>query len=699
MAEPRKIIVTAALPYANGQIHIGHLVEYLQVDFWTRFQKMRGHECNFICADDTHGTPIMVRARQEGRSPEALIEQSSIEHQKDFRDFLIQFDYFGSTHSDENKELIYEVFNAAKEKGHIKIRSIEQLYCEHDKMFLPDRFVKGTCPKCKSQDQYGDSCDKCSATYSPADLINAHCSLCGSNPVTKASEHLLFQLQHFQSFLKEWVPQHTQKEVAKKMEEWLNQELREWDISRDEPYFGFKIPGYDDKYFYVWMDAPIGYISSTLQWCKSKGKKLEDYWQNKKSEIYHCIGKDIVYFHTLFWPAMLSCSRFKTPNSIWVHGMLTINGEKMSKSKGTFISARTYLNHLDPEYLRYYYACKLSNSIDDLDLNLEDFTQRVNSDLIGKITNLGSRGAQMLTKKLDGKMGIPSAEGMELIQRAQSQSESIAEHYDNRDFSKAIHEIRSLADEANKYFDEKAPWKTIESDPKGTKEVVSTILNIFRILTIYLKPLLPVYAGKVEKLFGENSYSWYHLAQVLTDTQLNNYEHLAVRIDPLKVTAIIEETKKLQETAKNKSEGITQTEAPKKQNSSDKILPGDTSSESKKGDEKSSQNKKISFDDFAKIDLRVGKIISAEIIPEADKLLRLKVDLGEDNPRQIIAGIRSAYKPENLIDRLTVVVANLEPRKMKFGISEGMVLAAGNGGTEIFILNPDQGAKPGDPVK
>ncbi len=683
MAEPRRIIVTAALPYANGQIHLGHLVEYLQVDFWTRFQKMRGHECIYICADDTHGTPIMVRARQEGRTPEALIEQSWHEHQKDFNEFLIHFDNYGSTHSEENQELMAEIYAAVKEKGHISTRSIEQLYCEHDKMFLPDRFVKGTCPKCGSPDQYGDSCDKCSATYTPADLTNAQCSICGNKPVIKSSEHLLFQLQHFQAFLKSWVPQHTQKEVAKKMSEWLDQDLREWDISRDEPYFGFKIPGYDNKYFYVWMDAPVGYIASTWQWCKKNGKKLEDYWQHKKSEIYHCIGKDIVYFHTLFWPAMLSCSRFKTPNSVWVHGMLTVNGEKMSKSKGTFISARTYLNHLSPEYLRYYYACKLSNSVDDLDLNLEDFTQRVNSDLIGKITNLGSRGAQMLTKKMDGMMCTPSEEGMALIKRVQIQSEVIAEHYDQRDFSKAIHEIRALADEANRYFDEMAPWKTLESDPKGTKKVVSTILNVFRILTIYLKPLLPTYASKVEKLFGEKSYSWFHVAQVLTDTKLNEYEHLAVRIDPIKVAAIVEETKKLQEGREPAA------------------TPAKASNDKKDGKERTTvgQTPLINYDEFAKIDLRVAKIVEAEVIPDADKLLRLKVDLGEGKLRQIIAGIRSAYQPQDLVGRLTVVVANLEPRKMKFGVSEGMVLAAGAGGKELFILNPDQGAKPGDSIK
>ena len=709
MAEPRKILVTAALPYANGQIHLGHLVEYLQVDFWSRFQKMRGHECLYICADDTHGTPIMVRARQEGRTPESLIEQSAIEHQKDFKDFLIEFDHYGSTHSSENHELIKEVYEAVKEKGHILSRSIDQLYCEHDKMFLPDRFVKGTCPKCQSENQYGDSCDKCSATYTPADLKDAHCSICGSKPILKSSEHLLFQLQNFQNFLKEWVPQHTQKEVSKKMSEWLDQDLREWDISRDEPYFGFKIPGYDNKYFYVWMDAPLGYISTTWQWCKKNGKKLEDYWVNSKAnlknEIYHCIGKDIVYFHTLFWPAMLSSTRFKTPSEIWVHGMLTVNGEKMSKSKGTFVSARTYLNHLSPEYLRYYYACKLSNTVDDLDLNFDDFVQRVNSDLIGKITNLGSRGAQMLTKKLDGIMGTPSEEGYALIRKAQAQAEKIAGYFNNREFSRAINEIRSLADDANKYFDEKAPWKTLDSDPESTKQVVTTILNIFRILAIYLKPILPAYTVQVEKLFGEESYTWYHLAQILTQVKINSYEHLATRIDPIKVEAILDETKKLIEKSSEKksgagagggggaSAGIPVTKVTTDVKSKDKVQ-----NKIKERTEVGS-TPEITYEDFAKVDLRVAKITHAETIVEADKLLRLTVDLGEPQPRQIIAGIRSAYRAEDLVGRLTVVVANLAPRKMKFGISQGMVLAAGTGGNELYILSPDTGAKPGDAVK
>jgi methionyl-tRNA synthetase len=676
MAEQRRIIATSGLPYANGQIHIGHLVEYIQTDFWTRFQKMRGHECLNICGDDTHGTPILVRARQENKSPTEIITKSWQEHTKDFADFEIQFDHFGSTNSDFNKELVYEIFNDIKTKGHIKTKIINQLYCPHDKMFLPDRFVKGICPKCNSPEQYGDSCDKCSATYNPTDLKDAQCSLCGTAPIVKDTEHLLFQLNHFREFLQEWVPTHTNPEIAQKMKEWLDGELREWDISRDEPYFGFEIPGYPNKYFYVWVDAPVGYIASTAEWCAQNNKKLEDYWQNKKTEIYHFIGKDITYFHTLFWPAMLSCTRFQLPRFVGVHGMLTVNGEKMSKSKGTSISARTYLNHLDPMYLRYYYAAKLASHSDDLDLNFDDFIQRVNSDLIGKITNLGSRGAQMLTKKLDGILSEPLADGMVLIKFAQAKAEIIADHYEHRDYLKAINDIRSIADEANRYFDEKAPWKTLETQPVETKAVVSAILYVFRILSIYLKPILPKYVEKVEALYGEAPYSWFDSIKLPQNLKINEYTHLAVRVEKTKVDAIIEDTKKIYQDKEVQNPKVS----PATKNQSPEISL-------------------IEMDDFTKVDLRVVKIIEADGVPEADKLLKLKVDIGDGETRQIFAGIKGAYDPKTLVGRLTVIVANLKPRKMKFGLSEGMVLAAGAGGKELFILSPDSGAKPGDKVK
>lgn len=671
----RKIIATAALPYANGNIHIGHLVEYLQVDFWTRFQKMRGHTCAYICADDTHGTPIMVRARNEGRTPEALIEQSWKEHTKDFSDFQIHFDNFGSTNSLENKKFSEEIYIKNRDAGHTRVERIQQLYCNHDKMFLPDRFVKGTCPKCSAPDQYGDNCEKCSSTYSPTELKSSYCSICGNAPVLKESDHILFKLNDFKEYLKTWVPDHTQKEISNKMQEWLSEDLKDWDISRDEPYFGFKIPGYDNKYFYVWVDAPIGYISSTQQWCQKTGKNVDDFWKSKESEIYHFIGKDIVYFHTLFWPAMLKDSGYRAPNQVFVHGMLTVNGEKMSKSKGTGISARTYLNHLDPAYLRYYYACKLSSAPDDLDLNLEDFVSRVNSDLIGKYVNLGSRGAQMLTKKLNGHLVPLSPEGEKLIKNIQAKSEDIAKYYENRDFSKAITEIRSLVDEGNKYFDEKAPWKTLETQPNETQQVVSAALNAFRILTVYLTPILPELSKKVSALFNEADYTWQNAAQTITQGKLNDYSHLMVRIEADKVKAMVEETR----THFEKEQKIVANVKPKNAPSAETSL--------------------IEFDDFAKIDLRVVEIIEAEEIKEADKLLRLKVSLGDGNTKQIIAGIKSAYKASDLIGRKTVIVANLKPRQMKFGVSEGMVLAAGNGGKELYILSPDNGAKPGDKIK
>ncbi len=667
--QKRRIVATGALPYANGPIHIGHLVEYLQVDFWTRFQKLRGHECLYICADDTHGTPIMVKARELGVTPEDYIAQSKADHMRDFADFGIEFDYFGSTNDPENKQLAEEFYAKMREAGHTDIRDIEQLYCEHDKMFLPDRFVKGTCPVCASKDQYGDSCDVCGSTYAPIEMKDARCTICGTTPVQRKSSHVFFKLDHFREFLKEWVPKHTSSEVANKLSEWTSGELRDWDISRDKPYFGFEIPGLKDKFFYVWVDAPIGYISSTLNWCKQHGRDLKDYWQDPTTEIYHFIGKDIVYFHCLFWPAMLKTAGYNLPREVFVHGMLTVNGEKMSKSKGTSVTARKYLEHLDPMYLRYYYACKINGHLHDVDLNLEDFAGRVNSDLIGKITNLGSRGGQMLSKRLEGRMGRLSGDALKLVELAQSKSEEIANHYEKRDFGKAMTEVRALADEANRYFDERAPWKLINTDPEATREVLTSILNVFRLLTIYLAPILPKYADRVAKLMGEKPYVWKDIATTLTDHKIGEYEHLAVRIEMPKIQQMIEESK------------VTDTKT------AVKAAPA------------KAEAGPIEIDDFMKVDLRIAKILSAEEVEGADKLIRLKVDLGELGERQIIAGIKSAYAAASLVGRLTVVVANLKPRQMKFGISEGMVLAAGPGGKDLFILSPDSGAQPGQKVK
>lgn len=543
MENKRKIVATAALPYANGDIHIGHLVEYLQADFWTRFQKMRGHECLYICADDTHGTPIMMRARQENISPEALIERSYKEHLSDFTDFGIEFDNYFSTHSKLNEEFCYFLFRKMEENKHIDIRSIDQPYCEHDSMFLPDRFVKGTCPKCKAENQYGDSCDKCGSTYSPEELIDSRCSICGTKPVIRASEHIFFKLNDYKDFLMKWVPEHTPRDIANKLMEWFDTDLRDWDISRDAPYFGFEIPGYKNKYFYVWLDAPVGYMASTKDWCNRNNRSFDEMWNADDGELYHFIGKDIVRFHCLFWPANLHNAGVKTPDQVFVHGFLTVNGEKMSKSKGTFINARTYLNHIDPMYLRFYYACKLNASSDDIDLHFDDFVLKVNSDLIGKITNLASRGAQMLNKHLGGHIGKMDSDGQKLVTEAQEKAEIVAKHFEDRDFGKGMVIIRDLADAANRYFDEKEPWVTIKTNPENTRCVISSILNLFRILAIYLQPILPVYSANVAKLLNESPYIWGSVMTPLENHDIRQYEYLASRVDLKQVDKIIEDTK------------------------------------------------------------------------------------------------------------------------------------------------------------
>lgn len=685
LPEKRKILMTCALPYANGPIHLGHMLEHIEADIFARFQKMRGHECVFVCADDTHGTPIMIKAREQKITPEQLIAKSHDEHVKDFADFSIAFDHYGSTNSQENKalcELFYERFH---KKGHTAKKPIEQLYCDHDKMFLPDRFVKGTCPRCGTKDQYGDSCDSCGATYSPNELKEPGCSICGTRPVKKSSDHIFFKLNDFKTYLMDWLPKHTAPEVSKKMMEWFNEDLRDWDISRDEPYFGFSIPGEPGKYFYVWVDAPMGYVSTADQWAKKNGRTLAEFWgENAGAELYHFIGKDIVYFHTLFWPALLKSADFKSPTNVFVHGHVMVNGEKMSKSKGTFISARVYLNHLDPQFLRYYYATKINGTIDDLDLNFGDFSSRVNSDLVGKIVNLASRGAQMLSKKIDGQMSTPDAVGATLLQNILDQGDQVAKYYDTRDFAKATTLIREMAEQTNKYFDDKAPWKTLEADPAGTKQVLTTTLNAFRRIAIYLKPVLPKMAEQVANLLNEKPYQWSDLSKVLTNQKINDYAHLAQRVEADKITAMIEEQKSIYA-----SMAPAKKSAPTPQASASKASTTDTNE--KPGE--------IEFDDFMKVDLRVGKVIEAEEIKEADKLLRLKVEIAPGETKQIIAGIKSAYSPEKILGRQVLICANLKPRKMKFGLSEGMVLAAGDGGSDLFIFSPDSGAKTGSRAK
>lgn len=542
-------LVTSALPYANGDIHLGHMVEHLTTDFWTRFQKMRGNQCLAICADDTHGAPIMVAARKRGISPEELIARTLQQHRKDFADFQVHYDHYSTTHSETNRALCHFFYKKLKDAGHIFTRAVDQHYCETDKIFLPDRFVKGTCPRCGAPNQYGDSCDACSAVYHSTELREPHCSICNGIPVVRASEQYFVKLEDFRPFLSEWVPLHTSEAVSNKLQEWLREELKDWCFTRDEPYFGFELPDAKGKYYYVWFDAPIGYLSSTKEWCEQNNVPFEDYWQNPLTEIHHNIGKDIVYFHSLFWPVMLRTSGFSTPKSIWVHGMLTVNGEKLSKSKGTFINARTYLNHLAPEYFRYYLACKLNPGVSDIDFNFDDFLGRVNSDLIGKITNIASRAAQLLQKQLGGTLAkLPlSGEGADLIKQAQDEGESIAQLFEERNFAKSLVAIRTLADAANKYFDDHKPWSLVKEDKEKTREVLSVALNLFRIIAVYLRPILPVYSDKVAALFKEAPYSWESSRDTVEDFELNPFTHLLSRLDSKAIDAIVEETKDLQQ--------------------------------------------------------------------------------------------------------------------------------------------------------
>ena len=682
----RKILVTAGLPYANGDIHLGHLVEYIQADIWVRYHKLRNHEAHYFCGDDTHGTAVMISAQKNNISPDQWVEQIQKKHIEDFKKFEIEFDHFSSTNTPSNKQLSEEIFLSLQKNGHITVKSVEQAYCEHDKMFLPDRYVKGTCPKCNAKNQYGDSCDSCGSTYSTTELIDAKCSICSNPPVRKSSDHLFFELNHFKEYLQKWVPEHNTEEMSKKLMEWFSQDLRAWDISRDAPYFGFEIPGYKDKYFYVWVDAPIGYIASMKEWADKKAIDYRSFWNDPQREIYHFIGKDIVYFHSLFWPAMLKASDWKSPTQIFPHGMLMVNGEKMSKSKGTFVNAKTFFDHIHPMYLRYYYACKYSSGADDIDLNLSDMVQRVNSDLIGKITNLASRGAQMINKSFAGKVLSLSPESLSFLKLAQDKSEVIAKHYENREFAKAIVEIRALADECNRYFDEKQAWVLIKTDPVATHQVLSLTLNWFRILAIYLKPVLPSYAKEVEKLFGGQSLQWDDIFKPAQDCQIASYQHLATRLEQKQIDAVVEASK--ESMAAPVAEVNTQ-------NKNKKTETKMTTDNNAKAEVKSEF---ISIDDFTKIDLRVGEVVEAEEIPEADKLLRLKVKVG-DQYKQVFAGIKSKYKASDLLGRKLVIVNNLQPRKMKFGMSEAMILAASAEGEGPFVIMPDEGAKDGFKVK
>jgi methionyl-tRNA synthetase len=670
--ETRRLVVTSALPYANGPIHIGHMLEYIQTDIWVRFQKLRGHECTYVCADDAHGTPIMLRAQAEGITPEVLIERMHREHLADFTDFGVDFDNFYSTHSPENRECAEFIYKALKKGDHIRTRTISQAYDPKAEMFLPDRFIKGTCPNCKTPDQYGDNCEKCGATYDPTELINPISVVSGEPPVEKDSEQYFFKLEDFEVMLKEWTRAgHIQKEIANKMDEWLEEGLKDWDISRNAPYWGFEIPDAPGKYFYVWLDAPIGYMASHKNWCKTNNRDFDECWKTDSTmELHHFIGKDIARFHTLFWPAMLDGAGFRKPTAVYCHGFLTVDGQKMSKSRGTFIKARTYLDHLNPEYLRYYFAAKLGPGVDDIDLSLEDFTARVNSDLVGKVVNIASRCAGFINKSFGGKLADHLSD-QTLHNQYLAAADGIAEAYENREYGKAMREVMALADKANQYIDEKQPWVNIKNPELhgDVHQVCSTGINCFRQLIIYLKPVLPKVAASAEEFLNVESLNWHNLPDILDGHQINRFKPLMTRIEPKLIDKIVEAS---MEDVKAEAKLINTPQDPSYE-------PVDA---------------EIVYDDFAKLDLRVAKILDAKRVEKSDKLLQLTLDLGFET-RNIFAGIAQAYDPEQIIGRTTVMIANLAPRKMRFGVSEGMVLAAGPGESEIYLLNPDDGATPG----
>jgi methionyl-tRNA synthetase len=679
----RKILVTSALPYANGPIHLGHLVEYIQTDIWVRFQKLCGHECRYFCADDTHGTPITLSARAAGMEPEELIQKVHAEHARDFERFLVAFDNYYSTHSPENQHYSELIFRRLQEAGSIVTRDVEQAFCETCNIPLPDRYIRGACPRCRTEDQYGDSCESCGATYRPTELIQPTCATCGNTPVPKTSSHYFFKLADYEPALKDMMARgYTQQSVQNKLQEWFEAGLRDWDISRDGPYFGFKIPGEDNKYFYVWLDAPIGYIASARNYCDRHGMDFDRVWPGEHAapesgdyELYHFIGKDIMYFHALFWPAMLTGARFQTAKKLVVHGFLTVDGEKMSKSRGTFIRAGTYADHLDPEYLRYYYASKLSDGVDDIDLGIEDFINKVNADLVGKFANLASRSGPMLTQKLDGRLGVLDDEGRALVDRLVSAKEAVAADYERLRYASVVRTLTALAADANQFVEQRRPWETIKVDPEGTRVTLTAVLNAVRVLTLYLKPILPDFARKVEAFLHVPPLQFADLDTVLENHPIEPFEHLFARVDRKQVDTMIEESKEGQAQAQA-GEPVVAPQEP----AAPEFKPEST------------------IDDFIKIDLRVAQVLEACAVEGADKLLSLKLDVGGVT-RNVFAGIAQAYRPEDLVGRLVVFYANLKPRKMRFGVSEGMVLASGPGGKDVFLLKPDEGAKPGDEVR
>jgi methionyl-tRNA synthetase len=698
MTQRRRILVTSALPYANGPIHLGYVLEAVQTDIWVRFQKLRGHECYYVCADDTHGTAIMLKAQSEGITPEALIDQVNIEHQRDLAEMLISFDNFGSTHSPENHAMCDRMYRSLRDGNTIDRRTVRQAYDDTANMFLPDRYVKGICPNCGTADQYGDSCENCGATYSPADLKNPVSVVSNTPPVWRDSEHYFFRLSAFESRLATWVKSGAvQDSVARKLDEWFSQGLKDWDISRDSPYFGFEIPDAPGKYFYVWFDAPIGYLGSFMQLCNRSGLQFDDFFKpDAQTELHHFIGKDILYFHTLFWPAVLEGSGMRRPTSVHTHGFVTINGQKMSKSRGTFITARRYLDSFKAEYLRYYFAAKLGAGIDDIDMNLDEFASRCNSDIVGKLVNIAIRCAGFITKNAGGTLAkaLPEPESYLAFEAA---GESIAAAYEARDTAGAIREIMSLADRANQYIDLRKPW-TLAKHAAQAAEVQSICtqgLNLFRVLMIYLQPVLPEMAAQAQRFFQESAWSWDSAASPLLGTTILPYQALATRLDPKAVARLVEA-----EAGAAAASPAGSSAAPAAPQLPLRIVsPPGASDTAMLAAAAAVEGNLISIDEFLRVDLRVARVLSADLIAGADKLLKLRLDIGELGERDIFAGIRAAYDPELLVGRLIVVVANLEPRKMRFGVSEGMMLAAGPGGKEIFVLSPDSGASPGMRVK
>ncbi len=673
----RDILVTSALPYANGSLHLGHLLEAIQTDIWVRFQNLRGNHCLYVCADDAHGTAIMLKAEESGISPEQLIDQVRAEHQRDYDDFLVRFDNFHSTHSPENRHFSELIYRRLRDNDHIDSRDIQQLFDPEKQLFLADRYIIGTCPRCKSEDQYGDNCEVCGATYNAAELIEPRSALSGAKPVEKTSTHYFFKLPEFNTLLEQWIHGGSlQTQVANKLNEWLEVGLQQWDISRDAPYFGFEIPDAPGKYFYVWLDAPIGYMASFQNYCEREGVDFDQYWAHDAStELYHFIGKDIINFHGLFWPAMLDSAGFRKPTSIYAHGFLTVNGTKMSKSRGTFITARTYLEHTKAEYLRYYFAAKLGGSVDDIDLNLEDFAQRVNSDLVGKVINIASRSAKFITKGNDGMLSANIAEP-ELWQQAVDAGDSIASHYEQREYAKAMREIMALADATNEYFDGQQPWKLAKEAGReqDVVDVCSLCINLFRAIMTYLQPVLPQTAA-VAADFLNAELDWSQPVTPLLLHRINKFKPMMSRLETATLDAMVES----QRQALAAQAEVAISAHPKA------AAPEPLAAE-------------IEFDDFARLDLRIVEIVAAEEVKGADKLLQLTLDLGGDT-RQVFAGIKSAYTAAELVGRMTLMVANLKPRKMRFGVSEGMVLAAGPGGKDIWLLSPDAGARPGMRVK